>query len=135
MNLFGKTFFLLGKVLDLRSARHEVLTTNIANADTPGYVGFDFVFEEELHKAAQAARVKGLARTHVKHFPQGSSLASVTGRVEVIDTPFKGQDRNSVNIEKEMVKVAENSLLYEATVQMVTKKFQWLKEAIREGGR
>ena len=134
MNLFGKTVSLLGKVLDLRSARHEVLTTNIANADTPGYVGFEFLFEEELQKAAQAARVKGLERTHAKHFPQGSPLESVAGRVEPTDTPFKGQDRNSVNIEKEMVKLAENSLLYEATVQMLTKKFQWLKEVIREGG-
>ena len=133
MNLFGRTISLMSKVLDLRSGRHEVLATNIANADTPGYVGFDFVFEDELKKSVQSSRSQGLARTDPKHFPQGSSLMSVTGSVEPTDTTFTAGDGNSVNVEREMVKLAENSLLYEATVQMLTKKFQNLKHIIREG--
>ena len=133
MNLFGRTILLMSKVLDLRSARHEVLATNIANADTPGYGGFDFVFEDELKKTVQSSKAQGLARTDPKHFPQGSSLVSVAGSVELTDTTFTGGDGNSVNMEKEMVKLAENSLLYEATVQMLTRKFQNLKDVIREG--
>lgn len=58
---------------------------------------------------------------------------SVTGSVEPTDTTFTAGDGNSVNVEREMVKLAENSLLYEATVQMLTKKFQNLKHIIREG--
>jgi len=131
MNLFDRTIFLMSKVLDLRSARHEVLATNIANAETPGYAAFDFVFEDELKKTVQSSKAQGLVRTNPKHFPQGASVGSVAGSVEPADTTFTGGDGNSVNVEREMVKLAENSLLYEATVQMLTRKFQNLKHIIQ----
>lgn len=133
MDLFDETVFLLGKVLDLRSARHEILAANIANVDTPGYMGVDLVFEEELRKAVLSARGMRLSKTHPKHFPQVLFLDSVTGRAEPTGTTSMGIDLNSVDIEQEMVKLAENSLIYEATVQMLTKKLRGLKEAIREG--
>jgi len=133
MDLFNRTVLLLSKVLDLRSARHEVLATNIANADTPGYTGINLVFEEELRKAASSAGARGLAKTHPKHFPQAPSLSSISGHIEATETPLMGNDRNSVEVEREMVKLAENTLMYEAAVQMLTKKFRGLKEAIREG--
>lgn len=133
MDLFDRTILLLGKALDLRSARHEILAANIANVDTPGYVGINLVFEEELRKAVLTTGEMGLAKTHPKHFPQILSLHALSGRVEPIETPFMGNDRNSVDMEGEMVKLAENSLMYEATIQMLIRKFRGLNETIREG--
>ena len=133
MYLFDGIIPLLGKVLDMRSARHEVLAANIANADTPGYRAVDLAFEEELQKMTLAGQETALSKTHPKHFPQGHSSHAVPGRVKKTDDTPVGLDRNSVSIEREMVKLAENSLMYEATVQMLTKKFRGLKEAINEG--
>jgi len=133
MDLFDKTVFLLGKVLDLRAARHEILAGNIANADTPGYRGVELVFEDELREALLSAREVALVRTNANHFPQDLPLRSVVGRIEPTGTLFIGNDRNSVDIEQEMVKLAENSLMYEAAVQILTKKLRGLEEAIREG--
>jgi len=132
MDIFDGTVFLLGKVLDLRSARHEVLAANIANGDTPGYRGVDLLFEEELRKAVLSARGVGLTKTHSKHFPRVLSLNSVTGRVEPTRTTYVGGDLNSVSVEQEMVKLAENSLMYEAAVQMLIKKLRGLREAIQQ---
>ncbi len=133
MDLFDKTVFLLGKVLDLRASRHEILAGNIANADTPGYQGVEIVFEDELREALLSARKVALVRTNAKHFPQDLPFRSVVGRIEPTGTLFIGNDRNSVDIEQEMVKLAENSLMYEAAVQILTKKLRGLEEAIREG--
>lgn len=133
MDLFDGTILLLGEVLNLQSARHEVLAANIANTDTPGYRAVDLVFEEELRNAWRSSRGTGLAKTHSRHFSQVLAPGSVAGRVEPTGTPSMGIDRNSVNIEREMVKLAENSLMYEAAVQMLIKKFRGLKEVIREG--
>lgn len=133
MNLFDRTMLLLSRTLDFRSARHEVLASNIANADTPGYVGVDLVFEEALKKASLEGRGGRFARTHPKHLPEGFSPSSVVGRIEPTGNPFIGMDRNSVNVEQEMVRLAENTLLYEAAIQMLTQKLRGLKEAIREG--
>jgi flagellar basal-body rod protein FlgB len=131
MDLFGRTFVILGKVLNLRSARHEILAANIANADTPGYVGVDLVFEEELRKATSSSGRSGLTKTHPRHFPQVLSLDNLSGRLEPTETPFMGRDRNSVDMEREMVKLAENTLMYETAVQMLIKKFRGLKGAIK----
>jgi flagellar basal-body rod protein FlgB len=132
MNFFGGVIHLLGEVLNIRSARHEVLAANIANADTPGYRAVDLVFEEELKKAARPDGEKGMTQTHPKHFSNRQSANPIPGRVEPTGPTFR-MDGNSVDVERQMVKLAENSLMYEAAVQMLTKKFRGLKDVIREG--
>lgn len=133
MDLFDGTIFLLGQVLNIQSARHQILAANIANADTPGYRAVDLVFEEEFRNALLTSRGTGLVKTHPKHFSQVFSLTPLRGRPAPTGITSMGIDRNTVDIEQEMVKLAENSLMYEATVQMLIRKFRGLKEAIREG--
>jgi len=133
MNVFVGVIHLLGEVLNIRSARHEVLAANIANADTPGYRAVDLVFEEELKKAARSDGEKGMTQTHPKHFSNRQSANPIPGRVEPTGPTSIRMDGNSVDVERQMVKLAENSLMYEAAVQMLTKKFRGLKEVIREG--
>ena len=75
---------------------------------------------------------------HARHIPirgaaSGNSLGSVTGKV--IETPAStpGKDGNAVELENEMGKMAENQLMFNASVQMLSKKFEGLRSAIREG--
>ncbi|MBW1941137.1 MAG: flagellar basal body rod protein FlgB, partial [Deltaproteobacteria bacterium] len=46
--IFNKTFSILEKNLDLRSIKHNLIVSNIANMDTPNYKGFDLIVEEEF---------------------------------------------------------------------------------------
>ena len=48
--LFGGTVSILEKVLDFRSQRHNVILSNIVNADTPGFKSFDIVMDEEADR-------------------------------------------------------------------------------------
>ena len=56
-------------VLDFQSERHTVLSTNVANVDTPGYKGHDVRFSDELKRAIDTEGTIPLKKTNEKHFP------------------------------------------------------------------
>lgn len=139
--IFSGTIDLLGKSVDLRSKNQNLIASNIANAETPSFIPKVLDFEQELQGALKE-RHSGQQHTsstpHARHIPvrgarSGNSVQSVTGRV--IETPAKtpGKDGNAVELENEMGRMAENQVLFNASVQMLNKKFEGLRSAIREG--
>lgn len=138
--IFNTTIELLGKSVDMRVKNQNLIASNIANAETPNYVPKALDFEEELQGALKGSRRGGFSPTapNPRHIPlrgaaSGNTLSSVTGKV--IETPANtpGKDGNAVELENEMGRMAENQLMFNASVQMLTKKFEGLRSAIREG--
>lgn len=127
------TMQLLHKVLDLRTKNQEVISSNIANAETPGYAARSFTFENALRDAVSHTGLHTVA-VHANHIPVTSnSLRHVDGTVTVTrDTAGIG-DRNTVSVDQEMVKLSENEILYEAAVTMLNKKLALLKYAANGG--
>lgn len=132
--ILSKSFPILEKSLDLRSKRHNLIASNISNMDTPGYKGFDIMVDEEINKMNNRPQKIRLEKTNSMHFP--------IREIEVDDIEYKENgssafsmrgDGNSVNIDNEMTKMAENSLLYSASAQILTKKFAGLKMVIKGG--
>ncbi|MFH2123581.1 MAG: flagellar basal body rod protein FlgB [Pseudomonadota bacterium] len=132
ISLFDSNINLLKKTLDLRSANQRLIASNIANADTPGYTPSRLEFEQELQQAIQG---KGSAQiTHPDHIPIGASdLSSVTGTiVKDPDTTGIG-DQNGVSIDREMMDLSENELIYETAAQLLKKKLTQLSYVIQGG--
>lgn len=138
--LFNTTVELLGKSVDMRVKNQNLIASNIANAETPNFIPKTLVFENELQGALKGGQRGGAPSTvpNARHLPlqhSGSknALHSVVGKV--VETPAKtpGKDGNAVELENEMGKMAENQLMFNASVQMLTKKFEGLRTAIREG--
>lgn len=128
--LFGGTINLLGRALDLRSIRHNLISSNIANQETPGYKAVDIDFKAALSKAE--GDVLPLIKTGKGHI-EGASHGA-TNQVEAQRTGTdEGYDKNSVNIEMEMAKMAENTMMYNAAADMLARKFKGLEYAVREG--
>lgn len=133
--LFDKTISLLGNTLDLRAARQKLLASNIANEETPGYRAVDINFEDELRRR-EGSSVAGL--TPVSTNPLHMLGVNLTaGQPRILDraTDIEGYDGNSVGIESEMVKLSENSLMYDVSSKMLKSKFNILMTAIKEGGK
>jgi flagellar basal-body rod protein FlgB len=130
---FDTTIHLLRKVLDLRSRNQQIISANIANAETPGYKSLSFDFEEELKSAMAEGGLRPVA-TNEKHFAiTPSRIDEIKGRVtEKPDRTGIG-DRNSVSVDNEMIKLSENEILYEAAVAMLNKKLSILKYAANDG--
>ena len=67
--LFGNNIFTIAqKSLDFRTSRHDLLASNVANKDTPGYQAEDLVFRASLEKALQAEQPGPLKQTDSRHF-------------------------------------------------------------------
>ena len=134
--IFSGVFSTLEKVLDLRSIKHNVIVSNIANVDTPQYKAFDLIIEEELGKATGKGKEVGLKKTHPGHIPaREMRIGSVASHIVTTSQLSLKGDGNSVNIDKVMGDLAENSLMYNALAQIISKKFQGLKGAIQGGGK
>jgi len=133
-NLFNETLSILEKALDLRSKRHQVVASNIANMDTPNYKAFELVIEDELAKPGKFSYNIQLARTHSDHLPVKNRLSDNV-KLKLADSPeftLRG-DGNTVDIDKTMGDLAENTLLYKTASQIISKKFQALKNVIQGG--
>jgi flagellar basal-body rod protein FlgB len=104
------------KALNIRAFYHKIISGNIANAETPHYKEKDIDFSKELQKHMVDSR-----EIEVKEKTDYDGVPSLDG--------------NTVNIEGQIVKLSENTLLYNALVQAVVKKFSIMRYAINEGKR
>lgn len=130
--IFGTTVELLGKSLDLRAKRHTLISSNLANVETPGYTANDLSFEGQLKSVLKEG--PKAAAPHPRHIPlKGASVSLERVQGDVVDLPSRnlGPDGNGVEMETEMGRLAENQIMYNATVQLLAKKFEGLKQAIR----
>jgi len=132
--IFSQTVSVLEKALDLRSKKHNVIASNIANMDTPDYKAFDLVIEKELQKTTGEGNSISLNKTDRAHM---QSRRSKAGGVSVVIDNTQGLslrgDGNTVDIDKQMGNMAENTLMYKAAAQMIQRKFQGLKSVIQGG--
>jgi len=130
---FDTTMNLLQKVLDLRTQNQQVISSNIANAETPGYAASSFQFEDQL-KDAVSHNTMAPVPVEKGHIPlSASNISQVQGELVVHKDKSGIGDRNSVSVDQEMVKLSENQILYEAAITMLNKKLSILKYAANDG--
>jgi flagellar basal-body rod protein FlgB len=130
---FDSNMRLLSKVLDLRAQKAQVISANIANAETPGYSAQRFDFEEDLALALHGGGMK-LTTPHSAHFPLSpTNFNTVTGKVITIDDATGIGDKNSVKVDQEMLDLSENELLYETAAQLLKKKITQLNYVVSGG--
>ncbi|WP_448563671.1 flagellar basal body rod protein FlgB [Thalassotalea ganghwensis] len=127
---FEKAFGIHPDSLRVRSKNAEVIASNIANADTPGYKAKGMDFRSVLSQAANKQQA-GMARTHEKHFDvRGELNNNVDYRVP--DQPDTG-DGNTVDVQVERNLYLDNSMRYQASLQFMNSKISGLQKAIKGG--
>ncbi len=135
-SLFEGAISTLQKTLNRGSLRHRVLTSNIANIDTPNYKAFEVVMEDVRQKKDGFSGTLELVRTGPRHL-DGRRRASSDVKIKASDPPpFNLRaDGNTVDLDRTMGKLAENTILYRTAAQLIRKKFQGLKNVIQGGGK
>src|SRR5262245_54905565 len=135
-NIFDKTTSALGSSLNFRSLRHNVTTSNLANAETPGYKAKVVDFEDALVRAIDLEGWTKETATSAEHFPIGPGAVS-RARADIYDNPDVNvaNDGNTVDMEREMATLQENSILYKAALNLINKKLGAIRYAATEGGR
>jgi flagellar basal-body rod protein FlgB len=102
--------------LDLVTFRHELISSNLANVDTPGYRTQDIDFETEMRRAEQ--RLEG---------------APVSPHVQQVKGLIERPDGNNVSLERETLALARVQLQYRAGVELLRNEIHTLQSAINEG--
>ncbi len=135
--LFDQTITTVARALNLRARRHELIIANLANADTPRYKAFDLEMEKAIAAQDGNPAKAPLTNTHPDHIPVGAARDDHLRPYLVRDEDPNNMrgDGNTVNMERQMARLAENQLMYKASAQILAKKFQSLKSVINGGKR
>ena len=121
------------KALAADYLRHQVISNNIANANTPGFKRSDVTFEEELSKAIDVSSNKLQTMvTHSKHISGRKNLSGEPAVVVENSTSFR-VDGNNVDMDREMANMVKNQIHYNALAQKIAGFYAGLKNIIREG--
>jgi flagellar basal-body rod protein FlgB len=131
MDVNDKTLKALTTALNFREMRQELTTSNIANANTPGYKAKKLDFEEAL---ARALDVDGNMHMNVsddRHHNVGNGGFNNL-EPEIYDNPngVVSENGNTVDVEAEMAIMNENKLMYDTLVQLINKKMGIMRYAI-----
>lgn len=117
--------------LNVRALRQEVIASNIANADTPGYKARDVDFASVM-RGANAARSaeSGLARTSPRHLGAPGGFAN-DPRVQYRSELQPSLDANTVSMDVERAHFADNAVRYEANLMFISGQLKGLLSAIQ----
>ena len=102
--------------LDLVTFRHELISSNLANVDTPGYRTQDVDFENEVRRADQ----------RLESDPVSPHVQEVKGLIE-------RPDGNNVSLDRETIALAQVQLQYRAGVELLRNEIHMVQMAINEG--
>jgi flagellar basal-body rod protein FlgB len=117
--------------LDYHLARHNLLTANLAHADTPGFRPLDLQrtsgFAGELHAALETTSPGHIASPHSSD--GGETFRVVKDAAAVAN----GNDGNAVSLDREAVKIATNQLRYDTLASLVQNQLSSLAWAANDG--
>ncbi len=131
--IYDSTIGGLNAVMNFRLMNQNVVASNIANADTPGYKAQKLEFEDALRNALEISGRLKMEGSDPAHF-----IKADPGHIdpEIYDNPngVVNLDGNSVDRNAEQVALAENQIHYDAAAEMIRRKIGIMKYAIGEGG-
>ncbi|CAL4326396.1 flagellar basal body rod protein FlgB [Buchnera aphidicola] len=133
-NNINKVFNFGQQALNLYAQRQEILASNIANADTPGYQSKDMNFEKELNKILKNRDIKNkyiiLKKTSPNHLnARYNNIISLEIK-PVINNEIK-PDGNSVNMDRERIEFVNNSLKYQSSLTFIKNEIKNMKHVIQ----
>jgi flagellar basal-body rod protein FlgB len=108
----------------------EVLSSNLANADTPNYKARDLDFKAVLSNyQSNTAPASALKATHAKHMQQPGGVMGA--QLQYRNPMQPSIDGNTVDAQVEKSKFMENALQYQATVSFIDGRIKTLRKALR----
>ena len=129
------------KALVVRAERQRVIASNIANADTPGYVARDLNFKDAMNQATGAglspgnsAQTSSSGTPNARHIALsgagGAGLGSGSSLAYTVQTQ-PSVDGNSVDLDRERANFVDNSVRYEATLRFINGRAKTILSAIQ----
>ncbi|MDA8053089.1 MAG: flagellar basal body rod protein FlgB [Deltaproteobacteria bacterium] len=138
--MFGKIYDILGESLNVLSDRQNIIASNIANANTPGYKAKTINFEDVMRSMVSPAPLLPMKTNSAKDLSSGNIYDAMPNGSGLIKSFVRNQtdesipplDGNTVDLSKEMTDMASNAIRFEAVANLITKKFNILNYTITQ---
>ncbi|WP_318507745.1 flagellar basal body rod protein FlgB [Bacillus sp. T3] len=122
---------LLKSALDASSMRQQVISNNIANAETPGYKAKQVAFEDILNKHLSKQSSFVGFQTNSRHIAIGKDASIPEPKIIENTETVMQNNKNNVDIDQEMTQMGKNSLWYYMLSQQISGQFSNLSYAIK----
>jgi len=134
MNRMTDTLDFQASALTLRAERERLIAGNIANADTPGFVGRDMDFAAALREAtgnqAPGSTMAGMTTTSRGHIPIGTGSTSELG-LKYAAPSQTSLDSNTIDMDRERATFVDNSVKYEASLRFINTQVRTMLDAMK----
>jgi len=125
MNFIDRAFSLNEKSLNVRAQRMELLSRNIANADTPHFKAQDIDFKSIMKSASEGAVVT----TNANHLTEAPDQTSDGVKYRI---PFNVSfDGNTVELPVEQAKFGQYAADYQTTLSILENRISGIRKALR----
>ena len=125
MNFIDKAFSLNEKSLNARAQRMEVLSRNIANADTPHFKAQDIDFKSVMKTASEGT----VLTTNAMHITEGPDQTTDGLKYRI---PFNVSfDGNTVELPVEQAKFGQYAADYQTTLSILENRISGIRKALR----
>lgn len=125
---------LLYQKLNYTSERQKVISTNIANINTPEYKTKDLSFEDHLNKI-KSNDLK-LTTTHKNHIPFSSQTNSLSPmKLYEVENLEEQNDGNNVSLDKQISEMSKNAVMNDAIANSIKRDSRWFKMMVDAAGK
>ncbi len=123
----------MGSYMTRLSKRQQIVSSNLANIDTPGYRTKDISFHATMEELLAPSQLP-LRTSRAEHDDLSRlSFSPLEPEVfEVSGLPLRA-DRNNVDLDREMLKLGETSFGFSVIAQLLKGKFRTLASVINDG--
>lgn len=107
------------------STRQRIIANNVANADTPNFKASEVPFEDVLRQELQRGRPR----------PSRAALQALVSEARTTQGTTARADGNNVDIDREMVQLAETTLRFNTLTQAMAARLSLLRSVVSDGRR
>jgi len=130
MNIGDRIFDKMKMFMDYSTRKQKLISSNLANVETPGYKAKDLDFTELLkNENGNSVKLEVTSSDHIKGLPELNRV-NVRNRG---DSDSMGPDGNDVDLEKEMTHMAQNVLKFSVVSRLFNQKLYTVRSSIKEG--
>ena len=121
--------------LNFRGERQKVISSNIANINTPGYKTKELVFEDELKNSITNNSLQ-MTATNSRHMPNvNSSLANSNPKLMEVENLEEQNDGNYVNIDTQMGEMSKNKVLFDAIQSSIKRDSKLFRSVVESSAK
>ncbi|CAM3572807.1 flagellar basal body rod protein FlgB [Arcobacter aquimarinus] len=120
--------------LNFRGERQKVISSNIANINTPNYKTKDLVFEDELNNSNK--NILALNQTNFKHISSiNNGLNNINPKLIQVQNLQEQNDGNNVNLDTQMSEQAKNKIIFDAIQSSIKRDSRLFRSVIESSAK